>query len=107
MHVIGIGGSRNGILDDLKEMFDALGGIDVDIGDVLTSRVALKGQLQMTTRIRRPDLGHLEFETTYEDTGTFTRVWKVKQVADLAPGEEIWEYICNENNQDAEHMTGK
>ena len=43
MHVIGIGGSRNGILDDLKEMFDALGGIDVDIGDVLTSRVALKG----------------------------------------------------------------
>ena len=64
-------------------------------------------KLQMTTRIRRPDLGHLEFETTYEDTGTFTRVWKVKQVADLAPGEEIWEYICNENNQDAEHMTGK
>src|SRR5437870_4905120 len=64
-------------------------------------------KLQMTTRIRRPDLGHLEFETTYEDTGTFTRPWKVKQVADLAPGEEIWEYICNENNQDAEHMTGK
>ena len=64
-------------------------------------------KLQMTTRIRRPDLGHLEFETTYEDTGTFTNSWKVRQVADLAPGEEIWEYICNENNQDAEHMTGK
>jgi hypothetical protein len=64
-------------------------------------------KLHMTTRIRRPDLGHLEFETTYEDTGTFTNAWKTKQVADLAPGEEIWEYICNENNQDAEHMVGK
>ena len=52
MHVIGIGGLRNGILDDLKEMFDALGGIDVDIGDVLTSRVALKGQLQIAMSIQ-------------------------------------------------------
>jgi len=64
-------------------------------------------KLHMTVRIRRPDLGHLEFETTYEDAGTFTKPWKVRQVADLAPGEEIWEYICNENNQDAEHMVGK
>ena len=52
MHVIGIGGLRNGILDDLKEMFDALGGIDIDIGDVLTSRVALKGQLQIAMSIQ-------------------------------------------------------
>ena len=64
-------------------------------------------KLHMTTRIRRPDLGHLELEITYEDPGTFTKPWKVRQVADLAPGEEIWEYICNENNQDAEHMVGK
>jgi hypothetical protein len=61
----------------------------------------------MITRIRRPDLGHLELEITYEDPGTFTKPWKLRQVADLAPGEEIWEYICNENNQDAEHMVGK
>ena len=64
-------------------------------------------KLRMITRIRRPDLGHLELEITYEDPGTFTKPWKVRQVADLAPGEEIWEYICNENNQDAEHMVGK
>jgi len=64
-------------------------------------------KLRMITRIRRPDLGHLEFETTYEDPETFTKPWAVRQVADLAPGEEIWEYICNENNQDAEHMVGK
>ncbi len=64
-------------------------------------------KLRMITRIRRPDLGHLELEITYEDPGTFTKPWKVRQVAELAPGEEIWEYICNENNQDAEHMVGK
>ena len=31
----------------------------------------------------------------------------MKRVADLAPTEEIYEFICPENNQDAEHMVGK
>ena len=90
------------VVEELTEPGDQirLGEQDVD-GHPHTDK------LQMTTRIQRPDFGHLEFETTYEDAGTFTKPWKVRQVADLAPGEEIWEYICNENNQDAEHMVGK
>jgi carboxypeptidase family protein len=65
-------------------------------------------KLHVTTRLRRPDLGHLEIETTYDDPGAFKRPWKTKGIATLAPAtEEIPEFICNENNQDVEHLIGK
>jgi len=65
-------------------------------------------KLRMTTRIRRPDLGHLEIETTFEDPGALKKPWTLKGRATLAPAnEEIPEFICNENNQDADHLVGK
>ncbi|HYR86495.1 MAG TPA: carboxypeptidase-like regulatory domain-containing protein [Terriglobia bacterium] len=65
-------------------------------------------KLRVTTRLRRPDLGHLEIETTFDDPGAFNKPWKTKGVATLAPAtEEILEFICNENNQDVEHLIGK
>ena len=64
-------------------------------------------KLHVTERYRRPDLGHLEFETTVEDPGILSKPWTQKRVAELAPGEEIYEFICPENNQDAPHMVGK
>jgi Carboxypeptidase regulatory-like domain len=63
---------------------------------------------KVTTRLRRPDLGHLEIETTFDDPGSMKSPWKTKGVATLAPpNEEILEFICNENNQDVEHLVGK
>jgi hypothetical protein len=65
-------------------------------------------KLKVTTRLHRPDLGHLEIETTFEDPGSMKNPWKTKAVATLAPShEEILEFICNENNQDVEHLVGK
>ena len=64
-------------------------------------------KLHVIERYRRPDLGHLEFETTVEDPGILAKPWTQKRVADLAPGEEIYEFICPENNQDVPHMIGK
>jgi hypothetical protein len=64
-------------------------------------------QLHVIQRIRRADFGHLEVETTIDDPGTFTKSWTARTVSDLAPGEEIRELICNENNQDTEHLVGK
>jgi hypothetical protein len=64
--------------------------------------------LHMTTRLRRPNLGHLELEVTFEDPGTLKKPWTTKSVASLAANKtEIGEYICNENNQDVEHLIGK
>ena len=54
-------------------------------------------------RYRRPDLGHLEIEITIDDPGAYLRPWKVRRRLDLAPDEEILEYICNENHK-VEHF---
>src|SRR5580704_3819985 len=60
--------------------------------------------LHVTQRYRRPGLGHIEKEITIEDPGAFTKPWKIRDVWDLAPGEEIAEYICNENEKDVPHL---
>jgi hypothetical protein len=60
--------------------------------------------LHVVQRIRRPDLGHLEKEITIEDPGAFRKPWKIRDVWELAPDEEIAEYICNENEKDVPHL---
>jgi hypothetical protein len=64
-------------------------------------------KLNVIQEIRRPDLGHLEIHTTINDSGAYVRPWTIKQVADLAPNEEIQEFLCSENNQDLAHLVGK
>jgi hypothetical protein len=64
-------------------------------------------KLHVIERYRRPDLGHLEIETTVEDPGTVAKPYTTKRIADLAPDQEILEFICPENNQDVGHMVGK
>ena len=60
--------------------------------------------LHVVQRVRRPDVGHIEKELTIEDPGAFRKPWKIREVWDLAPGEEIAEYICNENEKDVPHL---
>lgn len=61
-------------------------------------------QLHVTERYRRPDLGHLEVETTMEDPAVLKAPWTVKRMSILAPEEDVREYPCNENNTDPPHM---
>jgi hypothetical protein len=63
--------------------------------------------LHSIQRIRRPDLGHLEIEIVVDDPEAYRKPWRTKKTASLAAGDEILEFICNENNKDAEHMVGK
>jgi hypothetical protein len=60
--------------------------------------------LHVIQRYRRLDLGHIEKEVTIEDPGTFTKPWKMRTTWDLAPSEEILEYICNESEKDVSHL---
>jgi carboxypeptidase family protein len=55
--------------------------------------------LHMVERYRRPDLAHLVVDLTLEDQGTFTKPVERHMTWELAPGEEILESICNENNK--------
>jgi hypothetical protein len=64
-------------------------------------------QLHVVERYRRPDLGHLETEITVDDPGVLAKPYTMKRVSDLAPTEEIFEFICPENNKDVEHLVGK
>jgi hypothetical protein len=64
-------------------------------------------KLHVIERYRRPDLGHLEKTIIVDDPGVLAKPWTIKQVADLAAGEEIREFICAENNRDIPHMVGK
>jgi hypothetical protein len=61
-------------------------------------------KLHVVQRYRRPDLGHIEKEVTIEDPGTFAKPWKMRTTWDLAPDEEIQEYVCNENEKDVSHL---
>jgi hypothetical protein len=56
-------------------------------------------RLHMVETYRRPDLAHLTIDLTLEDPGTFTKPIEHHMTWQLAPGEEILEYICNENNK--------
>ncbi len=64
-------------------------------------------KLHIVERYRRPDLGHLETEITIEDPGVLAKPYTMKQVSDLAPGETVREFICEEGNVDTPHMVGK
>jgi hypothetical protein len=65
-------------------------------------------QLHVTERFRRPDYGHLDMEITIDDPGAFAKPWTYKKVLRLAPpGEDVEEYICNENNRDLDHYVGQ
>jgi len=64
-------------------------------------------KLHITERYRRPDLGRLDFDVTIDDPGAFTRPFTLYGHSPLLTNTEIIEYICNENNLDVSHITGK
>ena len=63
-------------------------------------------QLHTIERYTRTNLGTLVIETTVDDPGAYTRPFKITFTARVRPGEELMEYICNENNGFVHHITG-
>lgn len=57
-------------------------------------------QMHTIERWTRIDAGHLATEVTIEDPATFSRPFTVTFQSTLAqPGDELMEYVCQENNQ--------
>jgi hypothetical protein len=65
------------------------------------------GELHIIERYRRPDYGHLETVITVEDPAILAKPFTMVRMSDLAPTEEIHEFICNENERDVRHFAGK
>jgi hypothetical protein len=63
-------------------------------------------KLHTIERYTRTDLGHMSIEVTINDPGAYTKPFTTVGKATLMPGEELMEYICQENNQDLPLLRG-
>jgi len=68
----------------------------------------LTGAAKITERFRRVDHGNLEVTLTVDDPKAYTAPWTIKlnQVL-VTDGQELLDYNCTENEQDAVHLVGK
>jgi len=64
-------------------------------------------RLRTIERYRRPEFGKLLYEVTIDDPGAYTRPFTLYGDHTYESDTELMEYICNENNQDVEHIVGK
>lgn len=63
--------------------------------------------LRVTERFRRIDFGHMQFQITFEDPETLARPLSISLPVNYMPDTEMQESVCNENEQDRAHITGK
>ena len=63
-------------------------------------------KLHVIERYSRPSLGTLKWDITIDDPTYYSKPWNVTEIMPLmdAPGDEIIEYICQENERDANHL---
>jgi hypothetical protein len=80
--------------------FRDLGWLDVE-GSPLTEGG------RITERYRRPDFGHLEIEVTIDDPKAYTKPWTVTVHQHILADTDIIEFVCQENEQDAPHLSPK
>jgi hypothetical protein len=64
-------------------------------------------KLHTIERYRRPEFGKLLYEVTIDDPGAYTKPFTLYGDHTYESSTELMEYICNENNQDVEHIVGK
>jgi len=58
--------------------------------------------LRLTERFRRPDVGHLEIQMTFDDPKTYTKPWTIVEKANLVADTELLEYVCIDS--DYQHL---
>jgi len=63
-------------------------------------------KLHTIERYTRTDLGHMSIEVTIDDPGAYKQPFTTVGRATLMVGQELLEYICQENNQDLEKLSG-
>lgn len=60
--------------------------------------------LRVTERCHRRHFGHLDVEMTFDDLTFYTRPFTIKIRQQLLADSDILEYVCNENEKDAQHL---
>src|SRR5579863_6798101 len=62
--------------------------------------------LHLTERFTRTDSNTLKYEATIDDPGAYTAPWTGGWYINWQPDQEMYEYLCQENNRDVKHMYG-
>lgn len=63
--------------------------------------------MRLTERYRRRDFGHMDLEMIIEDPKMYTRPWSLYVDLVLQTDTELLEFICEENEKDADKLVGK
>jgi len=63
-------------------------------------------QLHTIERYTRTDMATLAEEVTIDDPGAYKHPFTIVASHRLLPGDELMEYICQENNRDQKHLVG-
>ncbi len=63
-------------------------------------------QLHLIERFTRRSFDELVYEVTVDDPGAYTATWSGGWIIPWVPGNEPFDYLCQENNLDAERMVG-
>jgi hypothetical protein len=62
--------------------------------------------LHLTEHFTRTDYNTLKYEATIDDPGAYTKPWTGGWIIQWQANEELYEYVCQDNNRDAAHMVG-
>ena len=62
-------------------------------------------QAHLTERYTRTDSLTLKYEVTIDDPGAYYKPWTTSNTVSWRPGFQLMEFICQENEKDAVHMT--
>jgi len=63
-------------------------------------------QLHLVERFTRVDANNLKYEVTVDDPGAYTAQWTSGLMLRWSPGQELFEYVCQDNNKAPELMFG-
>ena len=63
-------------------------------------------QLHLIERFTRVDFDNIKYEVTIDDPGAYTAPWSGQFNLRLDPGDELFEYVCQDNNFAPQLMLG-
>jgi len=62
--------------------------------------------LHLTEHFTRTDYNTMKYEATIDDPGAYTKPWTGGWIIRWQPDQEMYEYVCQDNNKDPKHMLG-
>lgn len=63
-------------------------------------------KLHLIEKFTRTDYNTMKYEATIDDPGAYSATWTGGWLLQWQPNEELYEYVCQDNNRDVKHMYG-